>query len=470
MSTSKKLMLTVMLTITVLVTGCSANHSASEEVAQARDANVAVKVLAKEPLSTVYDLSGTLQAYEERAITFEINGRVKSASLEPGASVTKGSVIAQLDQSDYQLQLSQAKTSIQEAQAAIKNSEAGIQSAKSSSESAEARVESAQASLRKVNNGARSQEIAKTKTIVDKAQNAYNKAKDDASRVHQLYEAGAATQSDKENAQLQLLSAEKDLESARESLSLQLEGATVEDRDVAQASLKEAFAGQSSASAALLQAKASKEQAEAALEKAKLAKEQAELALSRTTLSSPFNSVILGKEIESGELVTSGQTVYRLGSIDKLKVLLPVPDSEIQDWKKGQKVNITLYDKTRTGTVSAIYAATNANTGTINVEVVIPNSSHDWLPGQVVKAARELSEKQGLLVPVEAVIRTGNQPYVFKKVGDKAIKTNIKLGNQMSNNKLLVVSGLSEGDRIVIKGASSLFDGDTIQSTGGSDK
>jgi RND family efflux transporter MFP subunit len=463
------LLLSAMLAITVVTAGCAAEQPAPDAAADASASGTVVDtmVVKKEPLNTVYDLSGTLQAYEERSISFEIGGRVAAASLAAGAPVSKGSILAQLDQSDYRLQLAQAEASIQEAQAAVTNAEAGIRSAGSSLASAEAQVESAEANVRKVNKGAREQERAQARAAADKAQSAYDKAKADADRIRKLYEAGAASASENESAQLQLVSAEKDLETARESLSLLQEGATAEDTDAAKAALKEALAGKSAASAAQLQAQSSKEQAAAGFEKAKVAKEQAELALSRTTLLAPFNGAVLEKLIEPGELVSSGQTVYRIGSIDRLKVLLPVPDSEIQDWKKGQKVSVSLYDETRTASVSAIYASTNANTGTINVEVVIPNSSHDWLPGQVIKAARELSDKQGVLVPVEAVIQTGDQPYVFKEVEGKAVKTEVELGGQMTDNKLQVVSGLSEGDSIVTKGAASLFNGDVLRQSGG---
>lgn len=464
------LWLPAILAITVVTAGCSAEQPDSDTTAEAGASETVVDmmVVKKEPLNTVYDLSGTLQANEERTISFEIGGRVAAAPLAAGAAVSKGSLLARLDQSDYQLQLAQAEASIQEAQAAITNAEAGIRSADSSLASAEAQVESAEANVRKVHKGAREQEKAQARATVDKAQSAYDKAKADADRIRKLYEAGAASASDNEAAQLQLISAEKDLETARESLSLLQEGATAEDTDAAKAVLKEALAGKSAASAAQLQAQSSREQTAAGYEKAKVAKEQAELALSRTTLSSPFNGVVLEKLIEPGELVASGQAIYRIGSIDRLKVLLPVPDSEIQDWKKGQKVVVSLYGETRTATVSAIHAATNASTGTINVEVVIPNSSHDWLPGQVIKAARELSGKQGILVPVEAVIQTGDQPYVFKEVEGKSVKTNVELGGEMTDNKLQVVSGLSEGDRIVTKGSASLFNGDVLRQTGGS--
>lgn len=171
--------------------------------------------------------------------------------------------------------------------------------------------------------------------------------------------------------------------------------------------------------------------------------------------------------MNTGDLVASGQAVYRIGTIDRLKVLLPVPDSEIKDWKKGQQVEVALYEETRQGTVSNVYPSTSTDTGRVNVEIVINNPQRDWLPGQVIKAAQQVTDKNGILVPAEAVINTGSKPFIFKDIQGKAVKTPVELGNQVVDNQLQIVSGLREGERIIVKGAENLFDGNAIQSEEG---
>ncbi|MBE0337509.1 efflux RND transporter periplasmic adaptor subunit [Paenibacillus sp. 23TSA30-6] len=455
------------LSLSIAIAGCSAGKEDAALSSAAQPVAVRTAIVKSSPLHTAYNLSGTLQAYEENTLAFQNGGTVASASLSVGTAVQKGAVIARLDDADYKLQVEQAAASIQEAQAGIDNAQANLQAAASAIQSADAGIAGAGANVSKVNKGARAQEKQQAQATVDKAQSAYTKAKTDSERTQKLFEAGAATASDNESARLNATAALKDLEQAKDSLSLLLEGATTEDHQSAQASFQDALAGRSKAIAASEQAAASKKQASANYEKALVAKSQAELALSRTRLISPVNGVILDKIVNTGDLVSSGQAVYRIGSIDRLKVLLPVPDSEIRDWKKGQQVSVMLYEETRQGTVSNVYPSTSTNTGRVNVEIVISNPQRNWLPGQVIKAAHQVTDKNGILIPAEAVINTGSKPFIFKDVQGKAVKTPVELGNQVVENQLQIVSGLREGERIVIKGAETLFDGNAIQSEEG---
>lgn len=455
------------LAISLAVTGCTNAASDTQQNSNNRKTVVELEQVKLEPMQATYDLSGTLQAFEERTLSFEYSGRVADVPFETGTPIKQGAILATLTEADYRLQLEQAQAAILEAQGAISSAEAGIQSAVSSKAAAEARVASAQAGVRKVKNGARAQEKAQAQAVQEQARKAYEQAEIQKERVQQLLQAGAASSADYEAAELGAVSAQKDWERAQNALSLVMEGATSEDVDSANAGLQEARAGLSAASAAHQQALGAKTQASAAYERAMTAKKQAELALSRTSLKAPYNGVILEKLIQPGELMQAGQPIYRVGNIDQLKLMLPVPDSEIQQWNKEQSVELSLYGSSRTAKVSQISAATNDGTGTINVELIIPNPDHDWLPGQVVKAASQSSGQNAILLPAEAVISTGEEPYVFKSENGAATKVVVKLGNQMIDNKLPVISGLKEGDLVVIKGATKVFEGDSLDEAKG---
>jgi RND family efflux transporter MFP subunit len=254
----------------------------------------------------------------------------------------------------------------------------------------------------------------------------------------------------------------------------------IASRDQAVASKDRAIAGKDQAAAAKEQAIAAKDQAiaskgqtvaakgqtEAAYEQALIGKQQVEYTLSKTALQAPAAGVVLEKLISAGQLVNAGEPVYRLGRTDQLKILLPVPDSEINKWKVDQVVGVTLYEEARKGKVSKIYPQTNQNTGTISVEVVIPNPKFDWYPGQVIKATKETSENKGILVPVESVISSGDEPYVFKEKNGKAVKTIVETGN-LVGNQFEIVDGLKEGDKIVTRGADLLFNGDALKTSEG---
>ncbi|KJD37365.1 transporter [Paenibacillus polymyxa] len=461
---SRKIFWIGLACVVVSTTGCAANQESSASTQSSSNVPVVqIHQITKESLQTSSELSGVLMAGEERTLSFENGGRIVSTEVAIGSKIAKGSILARLDEADDRLQIEQSADNIADAIAGIESADARIQSANASISAAEAGIATAEANASKVKNGARRQEKTQAQAAVDKAQSAYVKAQTDARRINQLYEAGASSLSDHESTQLAALNAAKDLEQAKDKLSLLVEGATQEDYRTSQAAVKEAQAARISAIADQAQAKASGKQAKANYEKALLSKKLAELNLSKSQLIAPFNAVVLKKAANAGELVASGQTIYQIGSIQQLKVLLPVPDSEIFNWKKGQSVQISLYDEIKKGKITNIYPTTNADTGTINVEVSVPNDDHNWVPGQVVKAAHKSVERQSFLIPTEAVIQQGKQTYVFKIAHNKAVKTQVKLGDHVTVNKLEISSGVSEGDVIVVKGASTLFDGDKVE-------
>ena len=147
--------------------------------------------------------------------------------------------------------------------------------------------------------------------------------------------------------------------------------------------------------------------------------------------------------------------------------MLPIPDSEISEWSVGDTVSLSLYGSTKEGTVSMISPQTNSGTGTVSVEVIVPNEDGEWLAGQIVSANKVSSDNNGILVPVEAVINNGIESYVFKNVDDQAVKVIVETG-AMVNNKIHITKGLKEGDQVVVSGGTLLLDGDPLQTSGGS--
>ncbi|MDR3597662.1 efflux RND transporter periplasmic adaptor subunit [Clostridium sp.] len=406
----KKLCLIVLSgVILTLLIGCSKSTTASQknlsEIKQVKVENIKSK-----SIDSVSELSGTLQPLEETKVSFEVSGTINSLNVKEGNYVNKDDILATVDNKNYELQVSQAQANVDKASAAV----------------------------RQVEKGAREQEVQQAKLKVEQAETAYNQAGVDFSRNKTLFEAGAITQSDYEKFQNSEIAAQKDLEAAKQAYSLITEGATEEE----------------------------KEQASATYNQANSAKEQAELALLKTSLKSPINGVVISKSISQGQLISAGTPAYTIGNVDKLKVLLSVPDYEISSWKIGDNVSAKLYDDSMDGTVTNIFAATNENTGSINVEVTIDNTDHKWHSGQVVACSHSSEDRQGLFLPKEAVISTGgSSPYVFILKDNKAIKTKVEIG-VLKNNELEIKSGVNQSDSVIIEGMDRLSDNDDVKVLG----
>jgi len=391
-------------------TACSNNPEETLPAAQ-ETKQVVVETVKTEQLQQVSELSATLQPWEEALVSFEVSGRVLELDRNEGDNVKAGDLLARVNDKDYELQV--ASTS--------------------------AVVQQSAATLNKVQNGAREQEIAQAKLLVDKATIAQQQAQEDFQRIEKLYQEKAISKSDFESMQSRLSLALKDLENAQSAYSLVTQGARSEDKSLSQATYQQAV----------------------------ISKEAASSTLAKTQLRSPIDGTILSKLSSAGNLVSAGTPVYHIGNIDQLKVVLPVPDREISTWKTGETITFDLYGEKREGKVLNIYPTTNKSTGTIGVEVQIENPKHDWYTGQVVKATKSIEGQAGIFVPIEAVISRGKgEAHVFVDKEGKAVKTQVEIG-RMIHNKLEILSGLTTGEQVIVKGVDRLFDGDAIEAMGG---
>ncbi|MGV7116874.1 efflux RND transporter periplasmic adaptor subunit [Paenibacillus kyungheensis] len=493
----KRSSIVIALLLMVSLTACSTEPSTA--TVQTTSNNVTFTTIKQQALDVNYDLSGTLTAYNETPVTFRTAGTVTAVKGEIGQQVNKGAVLATLDTADLQLSLadanqsvaaaqadlSSANASLKDAQAAKQNSLATVSSANAQLESAQAKIESARVSQQSVLSGARSQEKAQAQNAVNKAQTAYNQAKAEATRSQTLASNGLLTQQENEQAQTALADATDSLKDAQAKLSLIVEGASASERASAASTVKEAQTGIANAQATIEQAKAGVAQAEAGIaqsqaniqksqasyDQAVIAKNKIVLSLSYTTLKAQASGVILEKNVSVGQTVSAGSSgggamggssdPFVIGETTRLKVLLPIADSEINQWKVGQQVSVSLYDDVRTGKVTKLYPQTNESTGSINAEVTVSNPKQDWKPGQVIKASRQATTQKGILLPVEAVISTGDKPYVFRNNKGKAVQTFVTIGESY-NNQYLIKSGLQVGDQVVVQGADRLFNGDAL--------
>jgi multidrug efflux pump subunit AcrA (membrane-fusion protein) len=400
----------VILLVTIIASACNKNKSTTKDSA-VTEKTVEIMKLATTKQQINSELSGNLMPLEEVTASFETGGRITSLPLKEGEYVQAGSVIAQIDDEDYMLQV----------------------------ENARALSSQARAGLEQVENGATEHEKIQAQAMLDKARTSYDKAKADYDRANSLHQASAISQSDYEKAQTVMIAAQKDLENAEQAHATVIEGPRSEIKAQTRAAYQQSVVGQ----------------------------EKASLLLEKTRLKAPISGTIISKLSTLGQLISAGTPVYKIGAIDKLKVVLPVSDREISQWQVGKLVTLNLYGQKREGTVKYIYPATEQNTGTIGTEVWVENPDHNWFAGQVVKATSTLKEKEAVWAPIDAVVSAGTgKPYVFLYQNKKAVKRTVTVG-ELVNDHLEITSGVKAGDVIIASGADRLFDGDPVTPLGG---
>ena len=165
-----------------------------------------------------------------------------------------------------------------------------------------------------------------------------------------------------------------------------------------------------------------------------------------------------------GEAVPPGGPVGRLIQLDPAVVTLSVSDRDVVALAVGAPVSVTTAAQSEQllGRVTRIAPAADLSTRAFPVEVEVDNASGALLPGMIarVTAARDVTTG-AMVIPQDWIVTLREEQGVFVTQGDVAQWRDIELG-AVIHDKVVVTSGLSAGDRVVITGHRDLVDGDPL--------
>ncbi len=202
------------------------------------------------------------------------------------------------------------------------------------------------------------------------------------------------------------------------------------------------------------------------LKRAEAALRAAKFQFVNTKVKAPFSGVITGKFKEEGDFINPqmggfSQTagVYMLESFEKLYVDLDVPEKDINLFKVGMKADVISGDKKIEGKILYLNKKVDPFSSSISIRVIAENSNSLVLPGSIVKVKLHYREKENTLFVKRAALIDN---YVFKVVNNIAKKIKVKVGI-MNDDFVEILSGLKEGDRVIVSGNYGLFDGAIVK-------
>ena len=201
--------------------------------------------------------------------------------------------------------------------------------------------------------------------------------------------------------------------------------------------------------------------AEARVNQAKADLAFTKVQLSYATIRAPISGVIASVSTQEGETVAAGlnaPTFVTIIDLDRLQVDAFVDETDIGKVKVGQKAVFTVDtypNKDFEGIVAAIYPKAIIQENVVNYDVVIEITSsikNLLRPDMTASVTIYQEERKGvLMIPQKAVEREGGIKFVLVKMPDDTLqKKTIKTGIR-SNNDIEIVSGLNEGDVVVIE-------------------
>jgi RND family efflux transporter MFP subunit len=204
---------------------------------------------------------------------------------------------------------------------------------------------------------------------------------------------------------------------------------------------------------------------------AKLVHDQALFAYSRIT--APFSGVVTDRYANLGTLMQSGTSsstqalpLVKLSEDDHFRLVIPVPEGYVRFIKIGDPVQVRVPSLNRLfpGKVARFSVDVREDTRTMHTEVDVYNKDRVLVPGLYAEATLTLERSdRALSVPLQAVSHQGNKVSVFVIGPDKQIVIRpVTLGIQ-TPNEAEILSGLSEGDLVVVSDRSALKAGEKVQ-------
>jgi RND family efflux transporter MFP subunit len=203
--------------------------------------------------------------------------------------------------------------------------------------------------------------------------------------------------------------------------------------------------------------------------KAKLVRDQSLFDYSKIT--APFPGVVTERYANLGTLVQAGTSsqampIVKLSEDDLFRLVIPVPESYVRYIHVGDPVDVRVpsLNKTFPGKVARFSVDVKESTRTMHTEVDVKNRDRVLMPGLYADADVALEHRDDIpAIPLQSVNHEGSKTTVFVVGKNNQIEDrSITLGLQTANDAE-VVSGLNEGEEVVVSDRSGVKPGDTVR-------
>ncbi|MDF2180390.1 efflux RND transporter periplasmic adaptor subunit [Aliiglaciecola sp. CAU 1673] len=183
-------------------------------------------------------------------------------------------------------------------------------------------------------------------------------------------------------------------------------------------------------------------------------------------IRAPFSGKLGIRRVSQGALVRPGEVITTLDDVHQMKVDFSISEVHLPDVQKGLKVqahSVAYPDKVFEGEISSLDSRLDPITRSIQVRAIIDNPDFLLSPGMLLQINLHKRLLNTLVVSEGALIPIDDKQFVFV-VDEQGMvkKTEVKVGYRKPGTAQ-IISGLNEGERVVIEGALRLGDGAKVK-------
>ena len=358
-----------------------------------------VERVSMSPVEDYYGATGTVRSKTTTVLSSKIMGTIISLRAREGDKVSAGQVIVEIDNRDASAQLQKADAGLRQAQEGLAEVEQAINAAKSTQAAAEANQRLADSTY------------ARYRALLDR-KSVSPQEFDEAKSKREMAEAEARRAADK----LKMLAAKR-------------------------------------------------QQALAQIDQAKAEIANARVFVSYARITSPISGVVVSKNTEVGSTATPGAPLLTIEDGSRYRLESPVEESQLGKIGMGQRARVridALGADDLEGGVSEIAPVADPMSRSYTVKIDLP--SRQSLRSGLYGVARFASDqRQAILIPQKAVAQRGQLVGVFVVDDEGVARLRLIKTGKSYGESVEALSGLSEGERVVVDGVANVRDGGKVQ-------
>lgn len=398
--------LILVLSSVLLLSACSQSEPETTTATAEKVTPVQVETVKAGSVSSDAGFSAKLAPSQEVQVSPKVSGKITSLPVKLGQYVQKGAVLYRIDEQDL-------ANAVQQAEAAL---------------------QVAQASLRQTGNSS-AQGLEQAKNGVVQAEQALKDAQVNQRRMQQLFNEGAVSSQQLEQANTALTNAQTAYANAKQSLQTaqQMTGVQVSEASVNQAAVS---------------------------------LQNARTQLANAVVTAPISGFVSNVTGEVGQLASPQSPVVTLVNTNPLLVKANISENDITKVKVGTSVTVevTALSKELEAKVTAISPVMDAQLKAYPIEISLPNPSNELKSDMVVNVKfnfQATAQANKPIVSRKAVFEREGKQYVYVIENNVAKQVEVTTG-QGSSDQIEILSGVAEGAQVVVKGQTLLKDGGKV--------
>ncbi len=383
--------------------------------------NITVDKTISQDLPSFIQATGSFVADETSDVASKSAGKIINLYANVGDLVSKGSLIAKIDDKDARLRLQEAESAVRQAEAGVRQAEvrAGLsENGKLSSDTLP--------------------EVRSAKVNIEQLQIELKQAEANEKRYRELVESGDVPMITYETFRTARDTARSRVKNAKEQLNTVINNAKVNNQSI--------------------------KTAQASVENAKVQVATAKESLKDYVVYAPMTGFVSNRSVAVGEFVTSSTPILTILRVNPIKAQIQISEADVSSISLGRGVSVEVdayKDRKFAGTITAINPALNVNSRSAIVEAEIENSNNVLRQGMFANARiSKTGSSNGIFAPKSAVFNDqATQSFRIFVIEEGIAKLKVvQIGNE-ENDMIQILSGVVANQTVATSNLDKLYEG-----------